>query len=377
MSSVDRVPFHDLDRSLKMQREKLLSAAATVVDSGWLVHGKQHSAFEAEFSAFIGSEHVIGVASGTDALELSLRALAGSKRSTVVTVANAGGYTTAAAIAAGLEVRYVDVDPRTHCLDHTRLEAALDDDVMAIVVTHLYGRLGDVAGVREVIGTRPISIVEDCAQASGAFDAQGRAGSLGDLAAFSFYPTKNLGALGDGGAIATSDNDLAERIRHLRQYGWIAKYDVGVSGGRNSRLDELQAAFLRTRLPQLSSDNERRRAIISEYRAAAPPSIRVLPAEGGHAGHLAVVVTDSAQSLARHMEGLSIGTAIHYPIPDHRQRAWKVDGAWLPVTDELTGRVLSLPCFPEMTSHEVAAVCNGLRTYPHSPAPSDHRSVSP
>ena len=201
-------------------------------------------------------------------------------------------------------------------------------------------------------------------QAIGARTPQGAAGSLGDLATFSFYPTKNLGALGDGGAIATSDRELASRVRVLSQYGWTQKYTIGLPGGRNSRMDELQAALLSFRLPLLEEGNLRRRAIVGRYAAAAPASVRVLPADGpDHVAHLAVVVTNDAADLASHLAAAGVQTAVHYPIPDHRQPALGGESAFLPVTESLTGRVLSLPCFPELTDAEVELTCRALAEY--------------
>jgi dTDP-4-amino-4,6-dideoxygalactose transaminase len=237
-----------------------------------------------------------------------------------------------------------------------------------VVVTHLYGRLGNVEAVRELCEGRGIRVIEDCAQAIGARGPQGAAGTLGDIATFSFYPTKNLGALGDGGAVATMDGQLAERVRALSQYGWAGKYEVAMAGGRNSRLDELQAAILSYRLGLVDEGNIRRREIVSHYEAAAPSHVRVLPASGvDHVAHLAVVEVEDAKDLAAHLAASGVGSAVHYPIPDHRQPAYR-DGSFdLPVTESKVGRVLSLPCFPELTDDEVGIVARGLATYREPP----------
>jgi dTDP-3-amino-2,3,6-trideoxy-4-keto-D-glucose/dTDP-3-amino-3,4,6-trideoxy-alpha-D-glucose/dTDP-2,6-dideoxy-D-kanosamine transaminase len=360
-----KVPFNALARGVATQRDALLRATTEVLDSGWFVRGSQHEAFLSELRTYLGVAHVIGCGNGTDALELALRAARTDSRRTVLTVANAGGYASTAALAAGLRVRYVDVDPVTHNLDPVAIEDVIDDDTFAIVVTHLYGRVADVDGVRKAIAGRDVRIVEDCAQSFGASTATGRAGSLGDLATFSFYPTKTLGALGDGGAVATDDPHLAQRIAQLGEYGWVTKYEAALPGGRNSRLDELQAAYLRVRLPLVDAANGTRRAIITRYADAASSRIHVLPAaDASHAAHLAVVVTDSAEDLATHLTEAAIGHAVHYPIPDHQQLAF-ADGQQhhLPVTDSLDGRILSLPLFTELTDAEITQVCDALAAY--------------
>jgi aminotransferase EvaB len=363
------VPLNDLSRALAHTRDDVLADVARVVDSGWLVHGPEHAAFERELADYVGAAHAVGVASGTDALELALRAVVPADRPVVVTAANCGAYTTTAARRGGFTVRYADVERTTLLLDAASLESVLDDTVGAVVVTHLYGRAADVAAVRAVCAPRGVAVVEDCAQALGAaVSGQGRVGSLGDVAAFSFYPTKNLGAIGDGGAVSTSSDAVAEQLRRLRQYGWTSKYTVGTDGGRNSRLDELQAAVLRTRLRSLDAWNARRRDIIGAYAAAAGTSSRVsvLPAEGdGHVGHLAVVLTDDRDDLRAHLEAARIRSDVHYPVPDHRQPAIAAQYAdvQLPVTEWAAARILSLPVFPELRQDEIERVCRALESF--------------
>jgi len=366
MTETTWVPLNDLSRGLSAARAELSSLIEQVADSGWLVQGPQHSAFESELAAYLDVDHAMGVASGTDALELALRAVVSADRPVVVTAANCGGYTTTAARRAGLDVRYADVDEVTHLLTAETLAPVLDPSVGAVVVTHLYGRAADVASVRALCAPLGIKVVEDCAQALGARTPEGRVGSLADIAAFSFYPTKNLGAIGDGGAIATSSPEAADAVRELRQYGWRGKYTIARDGGRNSRLDELQAAVLRTRLPRLDSWNERRRAVIAAYAARASGRLTVLPTVGeGHVAHLAVVVSDDRRSLQAHLAGHLIRTDIHYPIPDHRQPAFaaKYADLTLPVTERLADTILSVPVFPELRDDEVERVCQALETF--------------
>lgn len=360
------VPLNDLSRSLGASRGALIAALTRVIDSGWLVHGPELAAFESELGAYVGVDHVIGVASGTDALELALRAVVPSTRPVVVTAANCGGYTTTAARRAGLTVRYADVDGASHLLTPDTVRPVLDERVGVVVVTHLYGRAADVGAIRTLCDPLGIAVLEDCAQALGAARPEGRVGSLADIAAFSFYPTKNLGALGDAGAVATASAPLADKVRRLRQYGWAGKYRIEEDGGRNSRMDELQAAVLRERLARLDGWNARRRAIVGRYCAAASARVHVLPAEGaGHVAHLAVAVADDRPALADHLAAAGIRTDVHYPVADHRQPAFEAEyrDVSLPTTERLAASVLSLPLFPELTDLEVDRVCRALETY--------------
>jgi dTDP-3-amino-2,3,6-trideoxy-4-keto-D-glucose/dTDP-3-amino-3,4,6-trideoxy-alpha-D-glucose/dTDP-2,6-dideoxy-D-kanosamine transaminase len=337
-----------------------------VLESGWYVHGDEHAAFEAELATFLGVEQCIGVANGTDALELALRALLPDAGSVVVTAANAGMYATTAARRAGLRVRYADVDRSTSVLTWPAIEAVLDASVSLVVVTHLYGRAIEMDALLAGCHRRGIRVVEDCAQAIGARTSSGRAGSAGDAAAFSFYPTKNLGCLGDGGAVATPHAEVAERLRSLRHYGWKAKYAVAIDGGRNSRLDEVQAAILRVRLPRVDEWNRRRRMIIRRYReAAAETAVAVAIADGpGHAGHLAVAQTEVREHVRTALSRRGIQTDVHYPIADHRQEPYAelYRDAPLPNTEWLQDRIFSLPCFPELTEREIEQVCDALRS---------------
>lgn len=360
------VPMNDLGRALSAQKVRLTAAFTEVVDSGRLVLGPQHGAFERELAEYVGVPHALGVANGTDALELAIRAAAPADRHVVVTAANCGGYAGTAARLAGYEVRYADIDPATLLLDPLHLASVLDESVAVVVVTHLYGRAADVAAVRRLTEPLGVAVVEDCAQAIGARTPQGAVGSLGDAAAFSFYPTKNLGALGDGGAVTTASDRLADRVRSLRQYGWSTKYHVTSDGGRNSRLDEAQAAFLRVRLPGVDEGNAVRRGIIGAYASAAGERVRVLEAVGdGHVGHLAVVLTDDRQGLVAHLTEHEIGSDVHYPVPDHHQPAFRdrYTDVSLPVTEEMAGQVVSVPVFPELRDDEIRRVGDALRTF--------------
>lgn len=361
-----RVPFNDPARQVGVLRSSIAEALDSVVDSGWFIHGRQHDAFEAEFAAYCGVAECVGVANGTDALEVGLRSVGCERGTEIITVANAGGYTTTACLVLGATPVFADIDPVTLQMDVGALDGLITSATRAIVVTHLYGYMADVEAVIRLARPRGIAVIEDCAQAHGASRGGCRAGSFGDLATFSFYPTKNLGALGDGGAIVTDDPEIAHRCRMLRQYGWESKYDARLAGGRNSRLDEMQAALLRVKLPLLDGWNERRREIVAAYREAAGAGAFRLahaPADD-YVAHLCVGMHPDREAARHNLRDRGIDTAVHYPIPDHRQAAlagvaWR--SASLAATELACESVLSLPCYPELTDAEVAHVAEALR----------------
>lgn len=365
LKPVQRVPMNDLKRSVA-ELKGLDEAIVGVLKSGWWLQGPETKSWEQALAAYVDAKHVVAVASGTDALALALRALSGPS-GTVLTAANCGGYTTTAARQAGLAVRYCDVDEATHLMTAETVAAALTPDVTVVVVTHLYGRAAEIDEIFALCSARGIMVVEDCAQAIGARTTHGRSvGSVGHMGAFSFYPTKNLGAIGDAGAIVTASDDLASAVRRLAQYGWSSKYEIATVGGQNSRTDEVQAAVLRRKLPHLDSANERRRAIVARYVAAASPRISVLPAEGqGHVAHLAVAVADDRNAFTEHAQALGIDTGVHYPIPDHQQAAFRDQNAdvRLPVTEALASSIVSLPLFPELTEDEIRRVERALSSF--------------
>lgn len=368
MTPTPGVPFNDLSRGMTRDRAAMLTATAAVIDSGYAVLGAQHMAFEQELAAYLGAADAVGVASGTDALELAIKAVMPEGRSVVVTAANAGGYTSTATVRAGFSPRYADVDPQTLCLNADTVRAALSDDVGVVVVTHLYGYLGDMTAIRSLCDENGVALVEDCAQAIGATRREGRAATFGDAATFSFYPTKNLGAIGDGGAVVPGSGEVAARLRQLRQYGWQGKYNAALEGGTNSRLDELQAAFLRVRLPLVDGFNQRRREIITAYREATvdldPALLTVLPAAGpDHAGHLAIARTTRRDDVRAQLTAQAVATDIHFPLPDFEQPAFArfAPAAPLTATESACREVLSLPLFPELRDDEVDRVVAAIR----------------
>jgi dTDP-4-amino-4,6-dideoxygalactose transaminase len=357
------VPLNDLQRQTASMRDEIGSAVAKVVASGRYVLGPNVSAFEAEFATYNGVPHCVSVANGTDAIELALRAVGCGVGSDVVTVANAGMYATTAILAVGARPVFADIEPTTMTMDPSSLERVVTRQTAAVVVTHLYGQLAYVERLLSVTHAHGVPLIEDCAQAHGAALHGRKAGAAGTIGCFSFYPTKNLGALGDGGALVTHDEQMAERLRRLRQYGWRSRY-ASESYGRNSRLDEIQAAVLRAKLPRLDGWNARRREIVATYRRAARGRVAVPDAtKADYVGHLCVVRSQQRENLRAHVEARGIQTDIHYPVPDHRQNAMRAHVAGqiaLPETEAAVREVLTLPCFPELTADEIARVCSAL-----------------
>lgn len=352
---------NDLGRHIEPLRPVIMDAVREVIASGWFVLGPQVSAFETAFAAYCGTEQCVAVANGTEALQLALTALGIGAGSRVATVANAGMYGTAAILAVGARPVYADIDPRTCLVDPDALrETFARETPDAAIVAHLYGRMADMPAIMAAARPLGIPVIEDCAQAHGAMLAGRKSGSWGDLGCMSFYPTKNLGAIGDGGAIVASCPALAERLRQLRQYGWSSKYRAELPGGRNSRLDELQAAVLRRLLPYLDGWTARRRAIAAAYCEGIDHPRITAPPVGGeeYVAHLYVIRCPDRDALRAHLAAGGVPSDVHYPLPDYRQPglAGLTSGEPLAQTERACAQVLTLPCFPEMTDEEVAAI---------------------
>ncbi len=337
-----------------------------VLASHWYVMGNEVRSFENEFAGYLGVNHCISVANGSDALELALRGLNVQAGERVVTVANAGFYASSAIYAIGAKPVYIDVDSATLTLCPNALTAVLDSPIAAIIVTHLYGQLADIEVIIRLAAAAGIPVLEDCAQAHGARRNGKLAGSFGAIACFSFYPTKNLGALGDGGAVVTDNHDMAARMRQLRQYGWAQKYQVTMPGGRNSRMDEIQAAILRIKLAHLDNWNEQRRSIAKHYNAAFDKFDVHLPCStaADYVAHLYVMRLARRHHFVKVLKHRAINTAIHYPIPDHRQAAYIAEHPYpLTVTEHACNTVVSLPCYPGLTADEVDRVIAAATAY--------------
>lgn len=352
------------------RREAIDAAIQRVLESGWYILGHEVDAFEEEFASAMGSAWSVGVANGTDAIEIALRALGIVAGDRVITVSHTAVATVAAIARIGAVPLFVDVDPHSYTLDPASLEALLRSPagvgVKAVVVVHLYGQPADLTAILPLARAHGLAVVEDCAQAHGALLDGRPVGSWGNLGCFSFYPTKNLGALGDGGAITGQDAGLREQVRLLRTYGWRARY-VSEQFGINSRLDELQAAILRVGLTHLDQDNERRRAIAARYDHGLAESGLERPMLDGrmrHVFHQYVIATDDRDGLQQRLKALGIGSLIHYPKAVHQQPAYDdptLRPVGLPQTERLVRRILSLPMYPQLVATEVERVIAGVR----------------
>lgn len=367
------VPVNDMTRIVR-ENVAVLDNARAALASGWWLNGTEVREFCKAFADYVGTEYCLGVANGTDALEIALRAICdirGGTGTEAVTVANAGGYSTVACRLAGLTPVFADIELDSQLASLPSVVGAVTDETRVVIVTHLYGGVVDVPRLRAMMdeaGRGNVSILEDCAQAHGARLEARLSGSMGDISTFSFYPTKNLGAFGDGGAILTSDQALADHCRKLHQYGWSTKYNIVHPYGRNSRLDEVQAAVLRTLLPRLDEWNAKRVAILDAYCEAAPSSVRLVRSARGTVSHLAVLLTENREDLIQHFIGHGIMTDIHYPILDCDQVGWRalpqrLAPGGIPVSRASVSQLLTLPCFPTMTEAEIGRVCAALSSW--------------
>lgn len=360
------VPFNDLKRQHDALATELSDAIQRVMQSGYYILGPEVTHFEAEFAAYAHAKHVIGVANGTDAIQLALIAVGVQPGDEVITVANAGVPGTAAIIAIGAIPVFVDVDPTTRTMDPRLLAGAITARTRAIMPVHLYGLMADMPAIMQVAMRYAIPVVEDVAQAHGATLHGQMAGSIADVAAFSFYPTKNLGAVGDGGAVMTNNPDIAQRVRRLRQYGWERKYYTTEVRGLNSRLDELQAAILRVKLRHLPASTVRRQQIAGIYAQAfadLPITLPSIPDGYTSVYHLYVIETPKRDEVQTNLKHAGIGTDIHYPLPTHQQPVYQQYAPThaLPITERLALHALSLPNFPELTDDEVQQVVQAVR----------------
>ncbi len=363
------IPFLDLRNLNLAHREAYVAALERVLDSGRLILGCETAGFEEEFAAWCGAKHCIGVANGLDALHLVLRAWGIGPGDEVLVPSNTYIATWLAVTHCGAKPIPVEPDPRTYNLDVRRLSDAVTNRTKAIIAVHLYGQTAEMEGLMDVACAHGLKVLEDAAQAHGATYKGRRAGALGDAAGFSFYPGKNLGALGDGGAITTSDDSLAHQLRSLRNYGSQVKYHNEVVGW-NSRLDELQAAFLRAKLPLLDADNAQRAVLVARYQAGLSdlPQL-VLPVVAPHCfpvWHLYVVRCLERDRLGAYLRSRGIDTLVHYPVAPHLQPAYAdlgLPSGALPISEALHMQVLSLPLWAGMKSSDADAVIEGIRSY--------------
>jgi dTDP-4-amino-4,6-dideoxygalactose transaminase len=357
------IPFLDLSGAHAGIREELDLAWKTVLEHGRFVGGPEVERFEEQFAAYCDAAACVGVANGTDALELILAGLGIGRGDEVIIPGNTFVATAEAVCAVGARPRFVDVRPDTLLIDPDAVNAAVNPATVAIIAVHLFGQLADVERLTAVARRHGLVLIEDAAQAHGARRAGRPAGGLGVAAGFSFYPGKNLGALGDGGAVVTSDAELAARLRRLANHGRMDKErHRHVECGRNSRLDSIQAAVLSAKLPGLDAANARRRDLMALYRASLPDScvpVAIDPA-GEPVHHLAVVrVADRALAAAA-LTAANIGWGVHYPIACHEQPAFAQFAARLPVVEQAAGEILSLPLYPTLPAAAIARICDVL-----------------
>jgi dTDP-4-amino-4,6-dideoxygalactose transaminase len=373
------IPFLDLERQHRALGPELVEAARGVIASGQFILGKHNAAFEAAFAAFCGCPHAVTVSTGTSALHLALLAAGVQPGDEVITVASTFVATVAAIQYTGATARLVDIDPVTWTLDPARLEAAITPRTKAIVPVHLHGRLADMEPILAVARAHGLMVIEDAAQAHGAEENGRRAGAIGDIGCFSFYPGKNLGACGEGGAITTHRADIADRVRKLRDWGQERK-SFHVEKGFNYRLDEIQAAMLNVKLPHLESWTDMRRQAAARYdRNLAEGGMRP-PAPPRGRNHVYHVYAVRVRDRERVRDNLSpeVGTSIHYPIPVHLQPAYADLGyarGDFPESEALADETLSLPLFPGITEEQVDTVCTRLRDACRAASPARGRAA--
>jgi dTDP-4-amino-4,6-dideoxygalactose transaminase len=370
------VPFFDLTRQYKRIEEEILSATKRVYEKGRFILGEEVSVFEEEFSHYCGVRYGVGVDSGTDALQLALKAVGVGEGDEVITVAHSFIATALAISQTGAKPLFVDIDPETYTMDPNALEQFLRhrkkkserQKIKVILPVHLYGHPAEMDAIMDIADRYQLTLIEDACQAHGA-EYQGRkVGSFGLLSCFSFYPTKNLGGYGDGGMVVTDDKKLFEKLRLLRCYGEKRKYEHVLKGG-NNRLDEIQAAILRVKLKYLDQWNEERRKRVLIYKKMLEHTGVICPTEkeqAKHVYHLFVIRTKKRNPLQTFLKEKGIGTLIHYPIPIHLQKAFRELGyrrGDLPLTEQYAREILSLPFFPEMTESEIEGVATQIRIF--------------
>ncbi len=364
-----QVKVNDLSEHIEIYSSELKKKLIDVVESSWFLLGNETKAFEENFAKYIGTKYSVSVANGTDAIELSLRALGVKAADKVVTVANAGAYTTIALNLIGAIPVYVDIDESLN-MNLTSLADCLEknSDIKAVVVTHLYGNIAQVDKIVELCKKYSIRVLEDCAQAHGASLNGKKAGSWGDIASFSFYPTKNMGALGDAGAINSSDETLFNAVKKLKQYGWSSKYLIDTSHGRNSRMDEMQAGALNIFINHIDGWNLKRQKIAKRYMKGLKDLDLTLPLDQaeGSVFHLFIIRLNKRNELKEYLHENGVQTDIHYPVPDHKQEIMKnLDfiAMDLSKTEQYSSEIITLPCYPELSEDKIDYVIQKVKSF--------------
>ncbi len=362
-----QIPCSELKIQYEEIKAEIKAAFDEVFESSWFILGKQVERFEQEFAAYCGASYGIGVGSGTEALHLALLACGVQPGDEVITVANTAVPTVSAISFAQATPVFVDIDPVSYTMDPQAIESKITSRTRVILPVHLYGQPADMDPILDVARRYGLKVVEDACQAHGAEYRGQKVGAIGDLGCFSFYPSKNLGAYGDGGMVVTNDPELADHVRLLRNYGQRKRYYHDIKGF-NSRLDELQAAFLRKKLLHLDQWNLRRRALASRYQELLDDSV-IKPVEQSyayHIYHLYVIRCQRREQLQQHLLENGIQTLIHYPVPVHLQRAYQdlnLSSKSLPITEQFASEILSLPMFPELTDEQVSIVADRINRF--------------
>ena len=348
-------------------KEEIDTAISSVLTKGNYILGDEVKSFEQEFSDFIGVDYGIGVGNGTDALLVALKACGVGHEDEVITVSHTAVATATSIVMSGAKPVLVDIEPNFYSIDLSKLESAITEKTKAIILVHLYGCPAEIENIKKITKKHNIFLIEDCAQAHGAVYKDSKVGSFGDLSCFSFYPTKNLGAIGDGGMVLTKDDSLAERCFELREYGWKERYSSSTFGW-NTRLDEIQAAILRVKLKYLDIDNKKRKRIAQMYKELLDDSIIELPKErkeSSHVYHLFVIQSDNRDSLMEYLHQKDIFVNIHYPLPIHLQPFYKsiLQTKELKITESIAKKILSLPMYPELLDEEVEEVSAAVNNF--------------
>ena len=363
-----KVPFGDLSRQYKKYKKEFDSIISGVFEKGSFILGENLKSFEDNFARYLEASHAIGVANGTEALFLALKALEIGNGDEVITVSNTAVPTISAIDSAGAKPVFVDIEENTFNIDPSKIESAITSKTKAIIPVHLYGNPCNMEKIARIAGRYNLKIIEDCAQAHGAEYKGKKVGTFGDCGAFSFYPSKNLGANGDGGMVVTNSGELAEKIRLLRNYGFADRY-ISILRGYNSRLDEIQAALLDFKLARLDEWNKRRRQIADRYMSELGKLPIIIPSvfsEHKHVFHLFVVRVKERQKFLEFMSGNGINIIIHYPIPIHLQPAYEFlnyKRGDFPVTENVSEEIVSLPIYPELEEKEISYIIAKIINY--------------
>jgi len=364
-----KIPFLDFKRQYQRLKPEIDQAVQDVLESGWYILGKQVEAFEHEWAEYCGARYSVGVATGTDALMLALLAsgaIEPGRGDEVITSPLTAAYTALAVIHAGARPVFADIDPATFNISPRAVEATITERTRAVIPVHLYGQVAAMNEILKIAEQNNLTVIEDACQAHGASLFGKRAGTLGAAAAFSFYPTKNLGAFGDGGIIVSNDERIIARARRLRQGGQVSTY-ISEEAGYNSRLDEVQAAILRIKLRHLDEWNQERRRLAGIYRESLKNKAVALPAEidnAGHVYHLFVIRCKERDRLRQFLATCGIQTLIHYPVPLHQQPAFmRYFTEPLPEAESASQQILSLPLYPGLTDEEAVAVAQAVNDY--------------